>query len=424
MVGYWLHEGVGKQEIGGVDGQTDVGSHAKSTLQTLNNSNMVNFLMQLQNPQINYVKIFEVMKDFRKGGLNPTMFKEFTETIQKLPPLSTRKDIAYNIFDKFNLKDITEDDFSAIIREVMRRGIENNKKCWHPQANNTTCKIDGSGKIIVSAAHSIQNNGVLSQIVENGHVMGYTLDKGDFEGKQLGKNHASIFWGFCNTHDAIFNPIEINPYTGTDEQHFLFAYRCFVVASHKKIDVSDWMNFGSQSDNDILENKRIFDASILASDFSVIETEVFELSAFYPIAVSSSFYLDFDFEGNSIGHSDDRMEYVYVTLLPSGNKTYFFLSYFKQDKTLYGNLGNQLRKRNNLKSDITMLIAAHTENVYFNPNYYKTFIEQHEEVLKLIMFHSQMDYATIDKNNQVNVEFSFTPSDYLNNPYEISFFGY
>jgi len=24
MVGYWLREGVGKQEIGGVDGQTDV----------------------------------------------------------------------------------------------------------------------------------------------------------------------------------------------------------------------------------------------------------------------------------------------------------------------------------------------------------------------------------------------------------------
>ena len=28
MVGYWLHEGVGKQEIGGVDRQTDVsGDH-------------------------------------------------------------------------------------------------------------------------------------------------------------------------------------------------------------------------------------------------------------------------------------------------------------------------------------------------------------------------------------------------------------
>ena len=86
-----------------------------------------------------------------------------------------------------------------------------------------TCNVDSTGKIIVSAAHSIQNNGVLSKIVEKGHVMSYILDKGDFDGKQIGKNHASIFWGFCNTHDSIFSPIETSPYTGTPEQHFLFV---------------------------------------------------------------------------------------------------------------------------------------------------------------------------------------------------------
>lgn len=118
------------------------------------------------------------------------------------------------------------------------------------------------------------------------------------------------------------------------------------------------------------------------------------------------------------------MEGVFVTLFPTENKTYFLLSFFKQDKNLYGNLGNQLRKRNKLKSDISMLIAAHTENVYFNPTYYKTFIEQYEEILKVILFHSQMDSGTINENDQMNIDFSFTPSNYLNNPYGISFFGY
>jgi len=33
MVGYWLHEGVGKQEIGGVDGQTAVTGNPKATVQ-------------------------------------------------------------------------------------------------------------------------------------------------------------------------------------------------------------------------------------------------------------------------------------------------------------------------------------------------------------------------------------------------------
>jgi hypothetical protein len=385
---------------------------------------MVNFLRQLENPQINYEKIFEVMRDFRKGGLTPSNYADFLLEVKKLPEISKRKIDDYNVFEQFGLSDITEDDFSAIIREVTKRGINESKFCWHPDAGLGTCKVDGKGQIIISAAHSIQNNGVLSKIVENGHVMSYAFDKGDFEGKELGKNHASIFWGFCNTHDSIFSPVEIQPYTQTTEQNFLFAYRAFVVASHKKLEVSTWMNYGEQSNIDIEENRKIFDAAILGQDYSIIESEIFELPAFYPIAVSSAFYLDFDFEGNSISHSDKRMEEIFVTLYPMNNKTYFILSYFNQDKHLYGNLGSQLRKRNNIKSDITMLISAHTENVYFNPLYYKTFIEQYEGILQLITFHSQMDYASIGNDNKVNVEFSFTPSNYLNNPYNINFFGY
>jgi hypothetical protein len=385
---------------------------------------MVNFLGQLTNLQINNRKFFEVMRDFRKGGLSPTNFNEFMKTVDKLPPLFERVPSDYKVFDKFNLKDITEEDFSALMREVMKRGIESSKFCWHPDASSTTCKVDAAGKIIVSAAHSIQNNGVLSKIGEDGHVMGYALEKGDFEGRELGKNHASIFWGFCNTHDAIFRPIEVNSYSATDEQNFLFAYRGFVVSHHKKIEVSTWMNFGAQSDNDIKENKKIFDDAIVKADYSVMETEVIELPAFYPIAVSSAFCLDFDFEGNPIRHSEERMENVFVTLFPTTNRSYFLLSYFKKDKHLYGNLGSQLRKRNNFKSDITMLIAAHTENVYFNPVYYQTFIGQYEETLKLITFHSQMDHVTVDKNNDLKVNFSFTPSNYLDNPYGVNFFGY
>jgi hypothetical protein len=54
------------------------------------------------------------------------------------------------------------------------------------------------------------------------------------------------------------------------------------------------------------------------------------------------------------------MENIFVTLLPKQkeNKTYFTLSYFKQEGHLYKDLGEQHRLRNNLKSDITMLIVA------------------------------------------------------------------
>ena len=385
---------------------------------------MANFLFQLENPQINYEKWYEVMRDFHRGGLNPSNYDDILKTIKSLPPISTRTIEDYKVFDKYNLTDITEEDFSVINKEVIRRGIEASKFCWHPEASNTTCSLNTDGTINVSAAHSLQNNGVLSKIAEDGFVTALTLNKGgEHDGKELSKKKASIFWGFCNTHDGIFRPIETSPYTGTEEQHFLFAYRGFVVSAHKKIEVSTWTNFGEQSKIDIEENKKIFDKAILEKDYSIIKTECFELSAFYPIAVSTAFYLEFDFEGNPIEHSEERIEFIFISLIPLANRTLFLLSYLKHDRKLYDKLGDQLRKRDNLKSDVTMLIAAHTENVYFNPTYYKTFIEQQEKTWGEIML-SQFDYATVGNNDKLNVEFSMTPEHYLNNPYGINFFGY
>lgn len=385
---------------------------------------MVNFLNQLENPQFNHLAFFEVMRDFRKGGLKPENFDEFIKMVDSLPPINQRTEKDYNKFSKLGLVDVTQSDFPPIMREVVKRSIALSKKCWHPLASPTTCKVDSSGNIIVSAAHSIQNNGVLSQVAEDFHVVTYAVDVGEFKAKKLSKNVASIFWGFCNTHDAIFAPIETAPYTQTEQQNFLFAYRGFIVSSHKKMEVGNFMNFGVQSDNDIAETKKIFDNAILANDYSCIETAVIELPAFYPIAVSSSFYLDYDFEGNEIPHSDDRMEYIYVTLLPAVNKTYFLLSYLKSDKHLYGQLGAQLRKRNNLKLDISVLLAAHVENIYYNPKYYQTFIEPQESKLSKVSFEAQIDFARIDDNDEHQDIISMTPENYLDNPYGISLFGY
>ncbi|MDF2831531.1 hypothetical protein [Chryseobacterium indoltheticum] len=386
---------------------------------------MTNYLNLIFNPQIRYEKIFEVMRDRRKGGLSPEMYSEFIDSVKSLPPLHLIQPSDFLIFDKFNLSDVSEADHQNLIKEVMRRGIEESKKCWHPNEGINTCNLDENDKILISAAHSVQNNGILNRIAEDGHVMSYAFDKSEIEGSRLGRNLASIFWGFCNNHDSIFSPIETIPYDNTDEQNFLFAYRAFVVSSHKKNEVSTWINYGEQSENDILENKKIFDNAILNKNYSVIKTEVIELELFYPIAVSSSFYLDYDFNGNPIPHSEDKMEDIYITLFPTANnKTLFLLSYLEQDSHLYENLVTQLKERNNLKSDISMLIAAHTENVYFNPIYYKTFIDQHSENILKLVHETQFDFARVDENGNITNNVSLTPNNYLSNIYNINFFGY
>lgn len=383
--------------------------------------NMVNYLVIFFNKKLNYKVFFEVMRDFRLGGINPQNFYELTEFLD-----SINDSQSFNIEKllEFNLKDISPKDSNKITKECLRRAIHYNKKCWHPKACPLSCTLDKSGRVKISGAHSIQNNGILSKISEKGEVATYGFEQGKFCVEKSLKKVASIFYGFCNKHDTIFQPIENFSYTKTLQQNFLFSYRGFVIASHKKIEGSYIMNFGNQFINDIDENRKIFEKALLENKFDIIETVILELPAFYPIAASSSFYLDYDFDGNSILHSDNRMEKVYVTFLPSINKSFFLLSYFKKDKKLYGELGKQLLRRNNYKSDITMLLGGHVENIYFNPTYYSTFIKKSEENLHRLTTQTQYDYLIENNDGKKVHKLSITPSNYLNNNFEINFFGY
>ena len=385
---------------------------------------MVNYLGLTETPTAKYEFFFEVIRDFRKGGLSPSNYEEFLNTVKSLPPILNRKPSDYNVFSKFGLIDLSEEDFPAVMREAQRRSAEKSKMCWHPLAGSSTCKLGSNGEIIISAAHSLQNNGVLSKIMKDGHVTTFARDTTKMDGKLLSKNVASVFWGFCNKHDAIFKPIETVSYTETIEQNFLFAYRSFTVAAHKKNEGSNLFDFGDQADNDIIETKKIFDEAILSGNMDILDTTVVQFPLFYPVAAASSFYLDFDFEGNEISHSDERMENIFITLVPDASGSYLIVSYFKRDAHLYENFVKQLVERNNLKSDVSILLAAHTENIYFEPVYFSTFIENQGEEIKSAMKDSQFDYAYFDENNQRVDSFSLTPVNYLSNPFSINLFGY
>src|SRR4051812_17553583 len=84
---------------------------------------MVNFLNQLENPQINHRAFFEVMRDFSKGGLKPENFDEFMQLVDSLPPINQRTNKDYDKFSKLSLIDVIQSDFIPIIREVINRVI-------------------------------------------------------------------------------------------------------------------------------------------------------------------------------------------------------------------------------------------------------------------------------------------------------------
>jgi hypothetical protein len=382
---------------------------------------MVNILHLLIVPGADARSIFKSMADMRMGGLNPKVINDFLSVVEKLPPVENRLNFDFSVFDRFQLKDITEKDFETVLSKLKLAAESKNKHCWHHGAP-VDCEKDSSGKVKITAAHSIQNNGAIKEICENGHVFTYDLVNPESGGKLAGKNLASIFWGFCNKHDSIFSPIETESYLGTAKQNFLFAYRAFVATAHKKEEAAQIIDTGEQWKDDLIRNKEIFDSAIKSEDFRSVETHVIELPGYFPVAASSSFYLDFDFKRNPIPHSDYRMEKIFVTLLPQLGKSYFLLSYFTIDKAIYGALANQIRNRKRVLLDISILLAAHVENIYFNPTYFKRNIDPLLGEIKTAMIEAQFDFRPILPDGSLAAMISLTPDFYLENPRGINFF--
>src|SRR5260370_4615990 len=112
-------------------------------------------------------------------------------------------------------------DLLNTIGEEQARGY-----CVHPDAGTGTCSAGPTD------AHTIQKEGGLRAIAENGHVI--SSKKGAFsiarnDGRIIpqrdGIGNASTFPGFCNRHDAMFSPAEQKIVPLSREVAFLLSYR-------------------------------------------------------------------------------------------------------------------------------------------------------------------------------------------------------
>ncbi len=106
------------------------------------------------------------------------------------------------------------------------------KACLHPNAAPGVC-----GKII--DAHTVQRSGALREIVDSKNLVRtfYQIrpdESGRITPRTVGWRQASTFTGFCSVHDAVFEPVERQVFTGTPEQCFLLSYRSICFEMYEK----------------------------------------------------------------------------------------------------------------------------------------------------------------------------------------------
>lgn len=392
--------------------------------QLLDMGGAANYLMWLNSPQMKPEPLLRALAQMRKGGLTPERINELIEEIRGFRSVRMNGDrvrFVVELSKKYGLASIGEDDMLPVMRQVQKEAEAFAERCWHPKAP-AECSME-KGKPKITRAHSIQNNRILNNISSSGHTTMFDRTTASFTGVPIGRHLASTFRGMCNGHDGIFRPIETDPFTGTDQQRFLFAYRSFLYSMHMKLQSSYTMDWGAHASKDERANRDLFDTALLAENWSHVQGDMIELPAFYPIAASGSFYLDFDFDGKPIPHSDARMEFIHVDLFPDDRRTVFLLSYLHEDRHLYEHLVPQLRKRNDLKSDLSVLLGGHTENIYFEPKYFETFIAEQGSAFEQLLMETQRDHVHIDGDGNWDIT-NLTPSSYLANEHNIRLFGY
>lgn len=269
--------------------------------------------------------------------------------------------------------------------------------CLHASAGT-----DCSGDII--KAHTIQRNGGLSRIAQNGKV--YTFDPGTatlvktghLSARLIGVGLASTFTGFCGRHDdTAFEPVEKHPFIGTEEQIFLLAYRAicrelFYKRGHLE-DVQHLRNMDRggammkqislQAMTNQLEegvkaglgeldhHKAIFDDALLRRDFSGVRYYLIETDKAPDIVTSGGFQPEYGFQGQilqNLAETSYILDHITLNILPTDTGGIVLLSWMGDLKAC-----ELLAKSLDSVSDdalpdaVLRLAVEHLENTYMAP---------------------------------------------------------
>ncbi|MGM9979609.1 MAG: hypothetical protein ACI33J_12480 [Clostridium sp.] len=298
---------------------------------------------------------------------------------------------------------------------------------------NSECILRGKSTCNnIINAHSIQNNGVLSKLGENGKVIyieGQIYNISEMSEMLIGRNEATTFRGLCKRHDEIFNPIEHKDYEyGNLEQNFLFAYRAFAKA------YTDYFNSKNYYDSwieELVENKslerilekhaesnlekretreikkkvvlerqkyRVKQMQVIEKEhlamktamniylkrekYNKLETVVKEVKVNNIIASSSLVYIYSDLNGFPF---NKHLKYpTFITIHPQDNKTLVLLSYFKKDKSYFQKFINQIKNVNKEQQEliISNILLKYGSNIVFSPKEFRKFSKKNLKIIE------------------------------------------
>ena len=305
--------------------------------------------------------------------------------------------------------------------------------CLVPECN--------TGAPIVKA-HSIQQSNILNRIADDGHIYTFRPQVSGNELVRLGVNKASVFTGFCATHDnELFRPVDFDECTRVDvesiEQIARLSLRAIACEHWKKLcaervysrlhelsvsgkaeelgallnvgcnDVKGYMDFYAKyaraslaGTNDAIRRMRRWFLSLLSQiqrgKYHLSKTCAFQLSGEPVVAASAGFPVEWDLHGNRVAtkkKTEDTPE-VALNVIPSdGGSVVMFLWHRRFDKRLT-QFFSELRDLDNeqQRTVLSQLIIMRCENIAIAPRLVESWTEN-EQAAVVGLFCSTLAYG-------------------------------
>lgn len=301
-----------------------------------------------------------------------------------------------------------------------KRKMQNRKICLHFNAGIECNEIIKS--------HSIQNHHQLNVIARNSHV--YTINSDNMRRIGLytlkGINEMSTFQGFCGKHDnEVFHQIDDYPFSDTNEQAMLYAYRAVCKEVYEKqnalqllVDVIDsvpnteekkdlgFHMIGQQSGLcSVNKLKTFYDDSLRNKCYTDAHYILFTFEGKMNVVFSSLIEPEYDFSGNCLQDmsdlSKDLQIITYSSVWISDNKWGFLFSWHqKHDNICLKYIKNLLQICQNTSdfSDYLFRLTVICENSAFSPSWWDSLNDYQRTEMTDYFNHTSSLFAELSPN--------------------------
>jgi hypothetical protein len=283
------------------------------------------------------------------------------------------------------------------------------------------------------SAHSIQKNGQLSAIADDGHV--YTVSRnigtikkndGRLTLDRYGIGKVSTFLGFCEQHDnQLFAPIDTSPLHPTDEQVLLYAYRSicrelFVKENALGLidsqlaelphtstgrrffeDLKTGTAFGLEN---LQRHKAAFDDSLKGRRYTDIEYVLFTCRQKPCLAFSGLFFPEFDFLGRQLQDLADhssRLDLVTICSASMFEGWGFLFAWHKTSSTacteFMRSLATVIHQKSSSGGDAMFrMVVSNCENLAVSPAWWESLPAEQQAAVTARLSHGADIFTPTD----------------------------